>query len=82
MAIVTIACRDKLAYDLELQDFSIGLSQFPGAKFTSGKATPHASKDGAATLIEDPIVEVDNTQSDPDEVREFIDRSNVFRLRR
>ena len=43
---VKIECRDTLVSDADLAGFQMGLRQFKGVKFTSGKATPWQSKEG------------------------------------
>lgn len=78
---VKIACRDALVYDADLAGFQMGLGQFKGTSFTSGKATPWQSKDGPCVVFQDPVVEVDETKSDPEDVKKYIVGSNVFRLR-
>jgi len=79
--VVKIECRDTLVSDADLAGFQMGLGQFKGVSFTAGKATPWQSKDGPCMVLQDPVVEVDETKSDPEEVKRYVQGSGVFRLR-
>ena len=78
---VKIECRDALVYDADLAGFQGGLGQFKGATFTSSKATPWQAKDGPCVIFQNAVVEVDETKSDPEDVKSYIQGSRVFRLR-
>ena len=78
---IPIECRDALVDDVKLNSFKMELDQFPGTKFSAGKAQPHNGKDGPCTLFYDPLVTVDETKSNPDDVRKFIESSGIFALR-
>ena len=69
---VKIECRDALVYDADLASFRMGLGQFKGTSFTSGKATPWQSQDGPCVVFQDPVVEVDETKADPVDVKKYI----------
>jgi hypothetical protein len=79
--VVKIECRDALVYDADLAGFQGGLGQFKGTSFTSGKATQWQSKDGSCVVFQDPVVEVDETMSDPEDVKQYIQGRRIFRLR-
>jgi hypothetical protein len=79
--LVKIECRDVLVYDADLASFQMGLSRFKGAKFTAGNTTAGQSKDGPYAVFHDPVVEVDESKSDPEDVKKYIEGSGVFRLR-
>jgi hypothetical protein len=50
---VKIECRDTLISDADLAGFQMGLGQFKGVSFTSGKATPWQSKDDLCVVFQD-----------------------------